>query len=169
MKKLKIIFTALVIANFFWSCEKDDLCDEKTPTTPRMIIEFFDDNNPSETKNVVNLGIIAEGETEGLLFNGVSKIQVPLKTTAEITKYSFVLDSQNPVIALQNEDKIEINYTHKDEFISRACGFKTLFTLKNPNGIIEATDPDPTEWIQQILIQKHNILNEDEVHVKIFF
>lgn len=169
MKKLKIIFIALFIANFFWSCEKDDLCDENTPTTPRMIIEFYDDNNPSQTKNVVNLGIIAEGETEGILFNGVSKIQVPLKTTAEITKYSFVLDSQNPVVALQNEDKIEINYTHKDEYISRACGFKTLFTLKNPNGIIEAPDPDPAAWIQQILIQKHNILNEDEVHVKIFF
>ena len=169
MKKLKIIFIALFIANFFWSCEKDDLCDVNTPTTPRMIIEFYDDNNPSQTKNVVNLGIIAEGETEGILFNGVSKIQVPLKTTAEITKYSFVLDSQNPVVALQNEDKIEINYTHKDEYISRACGFKTLFTLKNPNGIIEAPDPDPAAWIQQILIQKHNILNEDEVHVKIFF
>jgi hypothetical protein len=167
MKKLKIICIAVLIANAFWGCEKDDLCDETTPTTPKMIVEFYDDNNPSEKKLVNNLGIIAEGETDGLLFNNVSQIQVPLKTVADIAKYSFILDSQNPDASLQDEDKIEINYTRKDVYISRACGFKTLFTLKNPNGMVLTSVSD--NWIQQILIQKHNILNEDEVHVKIFF
>lgn len=167
MRKLKLFFILALIANSFWGCEKDDICEAGTATTPRMIIEFYDDNNPTVKKNVNNLGVVADGFTEGILFNAVSKIEVPLKTTEDITKFSFILDANNVDPDLRNTDNIEINYTRSDVFISRACGYKTLFTLNNPNGII--LSPDSDNWIQEIVIQKYNILNEDEIHVKIFF
>jgi hypothetical protein len=168
MKKLKIIAIAIFIANLFLGCEKDDICEAGTPTTPRMIVEFYDNLNPATKKTVTNLGIVADGMTTGILYNGVSKIEVPLQTTADITKYSFIYDSQNVDLLLRNEDKITINYTRTDVFISRACGYKTVFSLlDNPNGIIKTIDTD--NWIKEIVIQKYKILNEDEVHVKIFF
>jgi hypothetical protein len=168
MKKIKIIAIAIFIANLFLGCEKDDICEAGTPTTPRMIVEFYDNLNPATKKTVTNLGIVADGMTTGILYNGVSTIEVPLQTTADITKYSFILDSQNVDLLLRNEDKIDINYTRNDVFISRACGYKTVFKiLDNPNGIIKTIDTD--NWIKEIVIQQYNILNEDEVHVKIFF
>ena len=168
MKKLIVASIALIITFSLWNCEKDDICEEGTPTTPRMIVEFYDNLNPTVKKTVTNLGIVADGMTTGILFNGVSKIQVPLQTTTDITKYSFIYDSQNVDLSLRNEDKITLNYTRNDAFISRACGYKTLFTLlDNPNGIVKTIDTD--NWIKEIVIQKYKILNEDEVHVKIFF
>ena len=168
MKKLIIATIAFLITFSLWNCEKDDICEKGTPTTPRMIVEFYDNLNPISKKNVTNLGIVANGMTTGILYNGVSKITVPLQTNTDITKYSFIYDSQNTNVSLQNEDKITINYTRNDVFISRACGYKTLFTLlDNPNGIVKTIDTD--NWIKEIVIQKYKILNEDEVHVKIFF
>ncbi|SNA87428.1 DUF6452 family protein [Flavobacterium psychrophilum] len=168
MKKLKIIAIAVFIANLFLGCEKDDICEAGTPTTPRMIVEFYDNLNPTAKKMVTNLGIIAEGMTTGILKNNVSKIEVPLKTTADITKYSFIYDSKNTNASLQNTDEITLNYTRTDLFISRACGYKTVFSLlDNPNGIVKTIDTN--NWIKEIVIQKYKILNEDEVHVKIFF
>ena len=168
MKKLIITSIALVIAFSFWNCEKDDICEDGTPTTPRMIIEFYDNLEPTTKKTVTNLGIVADGMTTGILYNGVSKIEVPLQNTADITKYSFIYDSQNVDLSLRNEDKITINYTRTDVFISRACGYKTVFSLlDNPNGIVKTIDTN--NWIKEIVIQKYKILNENEVHVKIFF
>ena len=37
------------------SCEKDDICAESTPTTPKVVIEFYDAANPTTAKNVSNL------------------------------------------------------------------------------------------------------------------
>ncbi|WP_394759680.1 DUF6452 family protein [Flavobacterium sp.] len=168
MKKIKIIAIAIFIANLFLGCEKDDICEDGTPTTPRIVVEFYDNLNPTVKKTVTNLGIVADGMTTGILYNGVSTIEVPLQTTADITKYSFIYDSQNVDFLLRNEDKITLNYTRTDVFISRACGYKTVFSLlDNPNGIVKTIDTD--NWIKEIVIQQYNILNEDEVHVKIFF
>lgn len=167
MKKLVLFSLFLATAFILWNCEKDDICDPVTPTTPKMIVEFYDNNNATVKKTVTDLAIVGEGLTEGILFDGVSKIEVPLKITDDITKYSFILDAENPILSLRNEDKLEINYTRDNVFISRACGYKTLFTLTNPNGINLATDAN--NWIKEITVQHYNIANEDEVHVKIFF
>ena len=52
MKKIYLLF---LIAITFSSCEKDDICDANTPTTPRLIIDFYDATNPTALKNVINL------------------------------------------------------------------------------------------------------------------
>jgi Family of unknown function (DUF6452) len=167
MKKYFISLSALVLANFFFGCEKDDICEAGTPTTPRMIVEFYDNLNPNTTKTISNVGIAADGFTNGILFSNVSKIEVPLKTNADLVTYSFVLDAQNTNVLLRNEDQITINYSRNNVYISRACGFKTVFTLNKTNAITQNVDTD--KWIKEILIKQNNILNEDEIHVKIFF
>lgn len=49
MKKFIII---LIATATIYNCESDDICPESTLTTPRMIITFYDVNNPEERKNV---------------------------------------------------------------------------------------------------------------------
>jgi len=65
---------------------------------------------------------------------------------------------------------LQFNYSTQEVYISRACGFKTLFTLKPTNPIV-TTEPfnSPSSWIKNIVIVKSNLENENEVHVKIFF
>ncbi|GAA4769640.1 MULTISPECIES: DUF6452 family protein [Flavobacterium] len=167
MKKLLLSLLFTITAILLWNCEKDDICEDGTPTTPRMIIEFYDNNNPTTKKTVTNLAVVAQNVTDTLLFNGVSKIEIPLKTNAENVIFNFVHDSKNATVSLRNTDEVIANYTRNDVFISRACGYKTVFTLNDSNGL--DFTPDSDNWIKEIAIQNQNILNENEVHVKIFF
>ena len=166
MKKLLLLLAAVAWTST--SCEKDDICDQNTATTPRLIIHFYDVNNPTLDKTVTNLAIVGEGLTEAILFNGVSVIQVPLKTTFDVTKYKFILNygnTQNPEIV--NEDDLEFHYSRNNFFISRACGYKTLFTLYATNPYILTDGPNADDfWIKTVDVSQPNISNENEIHIK---
>lgn len=167
---MRKIYLLILIAFAFSSCEKDDICDANTPTTPRLIIDFYDSTNPTVLKNVVNLKVIGFGMPDDKplgTFNGVSQIQLPLKTTEELTKYRLILNSTTASI---NEDQLQFDYTHQDVFVSRACGYKTIFKLNSPNGVTktDAGTPDGF-WIQEMNIETTNIETENETHLKIYF
>ena len=46
------------------------------------------------------------------------------------------------MLLLINTDVIKFNYTHQNVYVSRACGFKTTFTLDHSINPFEQTDPD---------------------------
>ena len=177
----KIILLLLIAAFSYSSCEKDDICDANTPTTPRLVIEFYNISDPTSLKNVTDLKVIGEGMTEGVVFNSASitndryiangsKISIPLKTDANSSTYQFILNSNNPNAALIDTDKVTFNYTRRDIFVSRACGFKTLFTFAPTNKIVHTAVPETKQkWMQIIAIQNNNIDNENETHIKVYF
>ncbi len=162
---MKKIFLLLVLFSLL-GCEKDDICIDDT--TPRLVIEFYEKANPTVLRNVTNLKVTAEGETEFGVFTGTSKISIPLKITDTTTKYSFIINSTDTTFS--NEDFIEINYTHQNVYVSRACGYKTIFELDTTSPFV-ATDAisNANLWIQDIDIVTTTIDNENEVHVKIYF
>ncbi|QBN18209.1 DUF6452 family protein [Flavobacterium nackdongense] len=177
----KIVALLLIVLFTSSSCEKDDICDANTPTTPRLVIDFYNITTPSVKKNVTDLKVIGEGMTEGIIFNegssgeaqylaNGSSISIPLKTDANSTTYSFILNSGNPNPTLIDTDKVTFNYTRNDVFVSRACGFKTLFTFVPNNPILHIAVPaTKSKWMQFINIEKSNIDNENETHIKVFF
>ena len=110
MKKIAFIALSLLLAVSFWNCEKDDICAEGTPVTPRVIIEFFDATNQTIPKNVTNLGVIAPGFTEGFAFNGTNKIEVPLRTNVDITELDFVLNGADNDPANNETVTLTFNY-----------------------------------------------------------
>jgi len=171
----------------FSSCEKDDICDAATPTTPRLIIEFYDVANPAVLKNVTNLKVIGLDNEEGVILNETATIDglryisnantigIPLNPLTQTSELRFILNFGNTNTALILTDTLEFNYSTRDEFVSRACGFKTLYTL-NPTSnplfpIILNDNPDSElgNWIKDIEILQSNIVTENEVHVKIYF
>ena len=165
----KLILFLLVLSISFSSCEKDDICEETTATTPKLIIEFYDVLNPTVLKNVTNLAVKEIGIASAVIsFNSVSKIQLPLKTNEVITKYSFILNSTD--VTIDNEDFLQFKYTHQNVFVSRACGFKTIFTLDPTTPYIksDASTPDGF-WIRNITVETSNITTENETHIKIYF
>ena len=164
---MKQLFLVLLLSVFFSSCEKDDICDTNTPTTPKIVIEFYDVANPTTLKNVTNLGVIAPGFTSGFGFTATSKIKVPLKTFEDSSVLYFIQNGSIDPTTDDNLDEITFNYNRKTVFVSRACGYKTLFTLNSTNPI--TVTPDSNNWIQNVIVSQPNIENEDETHIKIYF
>ncbi|WP_268846042.1 DUF6452 family protein [Flavobacterium aestivum] len=177
----KIIAFLLILGFASSSCEPDDICDPATPTTPRMLIKFYDITTPSQQRNVKNLKVIGEGMSQGVILNptGIddakylangNSILLPLKTDADVVKYKFILNygDKNPLIV--NEDNLEFKYTRENIYVSRACGFKTIFKLDQSNPYI-LTDSTPADekWIRYLIVAQTNITYENETIVKIYF
>ena len=62
-----------------------------------------------------------------------------------------------------NVDIIEISYTPQFQYVSRACGFKSIFT-----DLSISVDNDDDTWISSIDIIESTVENENTVHVHIF-
>lgn len=173
MKKLLLLI--ILISYSFSSCEKDDICDANTPTTPRLIIEFYDNDNRENKKNISNLSLLGDGLTTAILFTTGTKIQVPLQLTTTSTTYTFTLNAENPNPALIFKDFIQFNYSTKTVYVSRACGYKILFDLNTdstlPNPFVLNDNPAVTNgnWIKDITVEKFNLETENETHIKIYF
>ena len=134
-----------------------------------MVLEFYDISNPSNLKPVVNVLVTGEGQVALGTFNGVSKIELPFDITNNTTKYSLILNSTS--LSGANEDFLQFNYSLQNVFVSRACGYKTIFELNaTPNGVVK-TDALTADgfWIQDINILTTNIETENEIHIKIYF
>lgn len=162
---LKIVFL-LLIPFGLTNCEKDDICDPNLITTPRLIIEFYSIQNPSVLLPVTNLSVKDPNITGVLLFNGVSKIEIPLKTFEDITTFLFTINSTSTNASL-NEDTLHFNYTRQDIYVSRACGFKTNYDLSGDEGIVIQTDAN--NWIKNKTIINTKIESENDVHIKLFY
>ena len=181
MKQYKtIIFAAFtIILLSLWSCERDDICAEDTPTTPRLIVEFFDSTSPDDLLNVPNFTVYGEGlvtdPTESsdatLVFNSsVNTIELPLfiddddvETTSRfIMEMDTNLRLDDDASTESNIDIIEITYTPEFVFVSRACGFKSIF-----NDLGFNVDEDADNWINSITVLETTVENEDIVHVNI--
>lgn len=178
----KIVATLLFMGFFFASCEKDDICDPSTSTTPRLVVQFFDKNNISLTRNTTNLKIIGDGfdDTNPLLNKAggttwnESITYLPLRVNENSTKFKLILNADDEDATNDKTDFVEINYTKNDVYISRACGFKAQYNLfGNPQqqSIILNDNPAAVEgnWIKSIQIIQSQINDENETHVKIFF
>jgi hypothetical protein len=156
----------LLFAISFWNCEKDDICAETTPTTPKLVIEFYDAANPTELKNVTNLGIAEPTFDTGYAFNAVSSITVPLRTNQNTTTIRFVLNGSDTDTTNDLFNDITFNYTTNQIYISRACGYKSNFNLDTT---ILTDVPTQPNWISSVEIIQPNVENENETHVKIYF
>jgi hypothetical protein len=186
-KRIKsIIFLTLILISTLisYNCERDDICAESTPTTPRLLVEFYDATEQDELKSVTRLTVYGEGladnptdeNTEGtLIFNTNARaIELPLFIGLEgeptISRFKLEKDTNlrlndNPNNN-SNIDIIEIEYTTEFKYVSRACGYKSVFNLIdveiNPDG------DDDDLWIESEEIIEILVENENTVHVHIF-
>ena len=175
---MKKIFLLLLVAFSFSSCEKDDICDAATSTTPRLVIEFYDSLIATPTlKNLTNLNAVASGMSDGVVFNTTLSVTNPLRYVTNTSKIYLPLDpsASTTTYTLPNNfgdtsaiaDVLTFNYTKNEVYVSRACGYKYLFNLTNSNTNI--LTPDTDNWIKNIIIVKPNLETENEVHIKIYF
>jgi len=154
----------LSICTLLSSCERDDICAESTPVTPLLVIDFFDIENPTEPKIPMNLLVVENGDTEGLLFNTAS-ISIPLRTNTDQTDFLFIVNTGDEGIETpENIDGFSINYVRIEEYISKACGFRITYDAIDPNRTAE-TDGF---WIQDIQVINTTVEDETSAHIQVF-
>lgn len=175
----KIISILLLFTFGLSSCEKDDICDANTPTTPRLVITFYDDIDPTTPSPVLNLMVEGEGQSTPIIFNAgatgnlqylanTNTISLPLKTDADKVTYKFTYNASSTNPAARNVDYLTFNYSSQNIYVSRACGFKTNFVL-DPAIPYLHEDPDGNNWMLNITVKNRNIVSEDETHIDILF
>ena len=180
MKKTSLLLIMLIIIAIGMTigCERDDICPESTSTTPRVILELFDFANQENSKNVIGLrvqGINNANVLAGYNVVSTNKLILPLRTDTTATQYKLHKeytysdngtpnDSSDDVIG-GNEDIITIKYTTELVFVSRACGYKTVF--KNVSLTIV---PDTNNWIKsrQSVTDNQSVEDETATHFNIF-
>ncbi|PKQ44129.1 DUF6452 family protein [Confluentibacter flavum] len=181
MKKISLLLILLLAIGIIISCERDDICPESTPTTPKLIIEFYDSANPESVKFVPQIrvqGVNNDGVLEGYNAANVQKLELPLRTDTTATQYRLhrnysinnggTPDDPSDDFPNGNEDIITIKYTTEQVFVSRACGYKTVF--KNVSLTIEP-DTNPDNWIlsRQSVTDNQSVEDETTAHFYLFF
>lgn len=180
MKYFKFIVIPIIVLaiSMTISCERDDICPESTPTTPRLIIDFYDVSIQEDSKNVFDLvvsGVDNDDILEGFAFVDTGNIVLPLKTDEDSTQYVLVKnasindnatpdDNEDDFIE-GNYDTITINYTRELLFVSRACGYKTIF-----NNVTISIVDDADNWIlsRESINDNQSVEDETTTHFNLF-
>jgi len=193
MKNIK--FLILLIAVALINCERDDICAESTQTTPRLLIEFYDAASTDDIKSVPRLtiygddpditipdnedsssAILVEPFEDSRVYNFTrSSAKLPLIIGEENTETTtrFVLERDtnlrldDDATTASNIDILVIKYETSFKYVSRACGYKSIF-----NNLSVTRENDGNVWISSAITEdsiEQIIENENTVHVRIFF
>ena len=174
MKKFSLFVILVILATM--GCERDDICAESTATTPHLIIRFYNVDDQEQTKQVRLLtvnGIDDSGNPLGDIIANVStdSIVLPLRFGNEgiVSKTRFELkkdsdfDNDNNTTTFSNTDVIEVSYTPEFLYVSRACGYKSIFNNAQNTLII-----DSDNWVASYEIINPTIDNENAAHIILY-
>lgn len=165
MKILLRFIGIITVLLLIQSCQYNDICPGDTPGTPRLLIQFFDNQRPGLIKPVEGFNAKVVGDTAYYFAAPIndSVAALPLRTDRKKTTYELVLHQDDSTRI--KRDTITFTYTPEDAFISRACGFKSVFT----NLGVEWT-PTQNGWIgnRRIADTTKQIKNERKASLYIY-
>ena len=169
-KKILTTLVPLLALLILPGCERDDICPRESPTTPQLIIRFYNTLEPDEPKSVTRLKVIAQNEDVSetvprLNRITVDSIAIPLRSFDTETTFIFIDESADDEDGAEtgNPDFISFTYTPQEVFISRGCGYSINYL-----GLNYTLSDDTNNWISNVLIETPNVINQNQAHVKIF-
>jgi len=182
---MKKIIALLLLLLVIYSCERDDICAESTETTPHLVLRFYDFSEQEETLRVIGLQVQGLGDDELEKYfptASTDSIAIPLRTIDDdaipengiTTRFKLhkeygtddndTPDDTSDDFETGNSDVISIKYSTEDVYVSKACGYKTIF-----NNVEIDLESDGDDWIELIKVDEPLIIdNESEAHVQIF-
>ncbi len=159
MTPRSIIFLMVLI---LFSCEKDDICLEGTPASPRLIILFKDYENSQAKKEVNELLIRGVGQLDTLIIYSGDSIAIPLRNNYEFTQYEFTLNTSSTTLL---SDSLQINHRQFDTYINRACGYKSNFVFENT---FQYNLTQGEGWIKSVEKTRDTLSDEKKSHLAIY-
>jgi len=153
----------LIVFLFSTSCETDTICIDET--TPHLVIRFYNKDDISKFKKVTNLKVSVKNTLdESVQIGSVSSIDsiaLPLNVDLDLTKIYLTKNATDTSDGIENT--FILNYSREEVFVSRSCGYKTIYNT------INISDSNITnDWITNILVIKTEVDNENQAHLNIF-
>ena len=166
MKKVYIPILFIIAFISFGACEKDDICVDGD--TPLLVIRFYDVDNPTVLKKATKFRIVGVGQNTTVTTvsdrTDLDSIAIPLKVIENSTGFYFISNSSDvDAVEVGDLDTLYFNYTRKDKFVSRACGY--IANFENLSGDLKL---ETDNWIKDIEIVTPLVENSTAAHVKIF-
>ncbi|MCB4808277.1 DUF6452 family protein [Tamlana sp. 62-3] len=176
----KTIFFIILIVALAISCEKDDICAEDTSTTPRLVIDLYDASSPEDLEYAYDILIYGIGSGADSVLTDyeiadVNQLVLPLKTDESPTQFVLISDAylddngtedddSDDFYDGSNRDTITVGYVLSEEYVSRACGYRTIYT-----NITLTIESDDDNWLlsRTPLTDDQIIDDEDEAHFSI--
>ena len=142
------IILLILVVNY--GCEKDDFCTESI--TPKLTLRFYNFDNSTALKPSENMYIWAI-DKDSLFTNTVlDSVSIPLNLENITT--SYVIENKSI------RDTLELTYSPLDVFVSRSCGYKTIFEDFEVKRVTN-------NWIKDIEIINSTIENDTAAHIRI--
>lgn len=158
---VRILFLSMVLFGL-WSCTKDDLCSEETPTTPLLTIEFLDITDRLTPKPANDLAIRVRDADSTVVYPSVSDVTVAIPLDTEADQSQFYLIDQASSEENLSVVQLDLFYQRQDIYVNRACAFKTIYT----NMAFES-DQTQLSWIQDIELLTPTV-EDASVHMYIY-
>lgn len=160
----KRIIVLVLIIFAFKGCTKDDICPEGEATTPNLVITFNDIANPTVRKKVEFLSVFTNNSDSIRIIKPslTDSIIVPLNTNSDTTKYLFVRNRKiSETDTIKTYDELIFTYNRENGYVNRACGFKTEYINLNAN----FENANPTNWIEEIIVNRDTVNDENSAHI----
>lgn len=158
----KLVFLSVLVAIVLIGCQKNDICIESMPSTPRVVIEFRDADRPVRIKAVSSFNL-REIDTDQFYYEepvSDTLAFMPLPTNKESVTFELIIH-QNDSTALKRSI-VKVNYSPEEEYVSMACGFRNRFSH------LEASTTE-NEWIKDLKIPDSTLVdNEETTHIYIY-
>ena len=167
MKHLYKIVMICLLVLINTGCEQDEICLEDI--TPHLIVRFYNENIPDELKSVPRLKVNIEGIDGDYINETITiftdSIAIPLMVTENKTRFILTLSGDESEGTVDNLDTISFVYTQEDIFVSRSCGYKTIY-----HDAKTVLTEDDDNWIRLIepTADPLEIIDENLAHVKIY-
>lgn len=164
MKKIAIAVLFLVALT---ACEKDDICAGGESVTPNVIINLYDKIESENLKSAPKVSIFVEGFNDTIVFKNTSKIELPLQINTNETIWNirlYELNASNDTII--KNDQLRFTYNPEALYVSKACGYKTIFHNFNTTKLPNTTGDN---WIQNIYKVTNEISNTENAHLQIYY
>lgn len=149
----KYVFFLLLILLGFASCEKDDICIQN-PLTPKLVIGFYDEEDPETLKSVDSLYVWAEGKDSIYVNKSINSIELPLNFLESETVYNI---SKGTLLT----GSLTIRYTPKEDYVSRSCGYRFIY-----NDVTLTTENN--SWFSSLTPTNLTTINNQIEHVQVF-
>lgn len=166
MRKTAFIFLCITLA--LTGCQTNDICTLDNPSTPGMIIKFYDMERPGRTKAVKNLNAV-EIDADVYYFSepvNDTIIRLPLRTGQNNTTWNLFTEETIEDTVETKHSILKINYIPEEVYISRACGYRIEFLETEMELLNENSEEN---WIKALELPRTNTIeNEREPHLYIF-
>ena len=146
----------------FYNCEKDDVCVGLL--TPRLPVQFYKAQyKGKEEKEGAKLRldrvtvVALDGKAPDTLYREVSvdALYLPLRIDRDSSRFKIEVDEKS-------SDLLRIRYTRKNEFVSKACGLRSIY--------LNLREIHTNDSLKSVVINRQDTLkNEAEKGLSIYF